>query len=64
MKLYLILKVGKNNLKMKKNKRIKLIHGEATVDENCSEETIKMLNKISEKLYNSSVKDGEIKFKK
>lgn len=35
-----------------KTKRIKLNHGTATVDENCPQKTIDILNDLSDKAYN------------
>jgi hypothetical protein len=37
---------------MKKQKRIALTHGSARVDEDCSQETIDMLNKLADAAYN------------
>lgn len=37
---------------MKKQKRIELNHGSARVDEDCSQETIDMLNKLADAAYN------------
>jgi len=34
-------------------KRITLVHGTATVDKNCSKETIEALNQLSIRVYNS-----------
>lgn len=41
---------------MKKQKRIPLKHGSARVDENCSQETIDMLNKMTELAHETEVK--------
>jgi len=37
---------------MKKQKRIKINHGTARVDEDCSQETINMLNALADAAYN------------
>ena len=37
---------------MKKQKTIKINHGTARVDEDCSQETIDMINKLADAAYN------------
>lgn len=44
---------------MKKQKRIALKYGSAMVDEDCSQETIDMLNRLVEKAYHAHVKNVE-----
>lgn len=45
---------------MKKQKRIKINHGSARVDEDCSPETIDMLNKLADAAYNMDLKSVQI----
>lgn len=45
---------------MEKQKRIKINHGYATVSEDCSQETIDMINRLADAAYNFNVKEIQI----
>lgn len=45
---------------MKKQKRIALNHGHARVDEDCSQETIDMLNALADAAYNMDLRSIQI----
>ena len=48
-----------NNQHRNGMKRVKLKHGSARVDDNCPKETIDALNKLSEKVHNTSKEEIE-----